>query len=155
MYARDRAAIATPVGIVSVTGDDDRVLSISIGAEGSPHAGSAKAVVAAIAQLRQWFAWDRQLFDLPLTPAATPRGQALRDGMIAIPYGETQSYGALARRIASSPRAIGQACARNPFPIVIPCHRVLATNGIGHYSAGHGVSTKQWLLAHELRYRRD
>ena len=155
MYARDSAAIATPVGIVRVTGDDNRVFSISIDAKGTAHSGSAKAVVAAVAQLHEWFAGTRQVFDLPLAPAATPRGQALRNGMIAIPYGETPSYGALARHIASSPRAIGQACARNPFPIVVPCHRVLATGGIGHYSAGKGVSTKQWLLAHELRHRRD
>jgi len=71
---------------------------------------------------------------------------------MAIPPGETISYGALARIAGSSPRAIGQACARNPFPIVVPCHRVVGSGGaIGHYSAGRGIITKSWLLDHERR----
>ena len=69
-----------------------------------------------------------------------------------IPIGETLSYGALARIAGSAPRAIGQACARNPFPIVIPCHRVVGSGGmIGHYSGGKGIATKIWLLDHERR----
>jgi methylated-DNA-[protein]-cysteine S-methyltransferase len=54
-------------------------------------------------------------------------------------------------RVASAARAIGQACARNPLPIVVPCHRVVASNGLGPYSAGHGIATKAWLLAHESK----
>ena len=65
---------------------------------------------------------------------------------------DTLTYGALARVANSSPRAIGQACARNPLPIIIPCHRVTASDGLGHYSAGAGVPTKRWLLAHEERH---
>jgi len=92
------------------------------------------------------------IFTLALAPAATPRGRALRDGMVAIPYGDTASYGDLARRLGSAPRAVGQACARNPFPIVVPCHRVLGAGGaLGHYSAGDGAATKRWLLDHESR----
>ena len=61
-----------------------------------------------------------------------------------------RGYGAIARMIGSSPRAVGQACRRNPFPIVVPCHRVVGAGGaIGYYSAGEGVATKRWLLAHE------
>ena len=73
----------------------------------------------------------------------------LRDAIRAIPYGAQRSYGAVARTIDSGPRAIGQACRRNPMPIVIPCHRVTATGGIGFYSGGKGVETKIWLLQHE------
>jgi methylated-DNA-[protein]-cysteine S-methyltransferase len=72
--------------------------------------------------------------------------------MIAIAYGETLSYGDLARLAGSAPRAIGQACARNPFPIIVPCHRVLSSGGArGHYSGGEGPITKRWLLDHEQR----
>lgn len=151
MYARDIAEIATPIGIVRIVGDAKAVQSIGIGSdrtdEMQPDTG---AVAIAADQIRAWFAGDLRRFDLPLAPATTVRGQALRDAMIAIPYGETMSYGELARSVGSSARAIGQVCARNPFPIVVPCHRVLDANGsLGHYSAGAGPTTKSWLLDHE------
>ncbi|WP_244624418.1 methylated-DNA--[protein]-cysteine S-methyltransferase [Sphingomonas sp. So64.6b] len=70
----------------------------------------------------------------------------MRDAMVAIPFGGTTSYGMLSR-------SIGPACARKPFPIVVPCHRVLNADGaLGAYSAGDGPATKQWLLDHERRY---
>lgn len=153
MYARDIARIATPVGIIAVEGDASAIHAIRIEASGSAIIGSAEPVLRAIAQLEQWFAGDRVTFDLPLAATATPRGQALRDAMVAISYGETCSYGALAHSATSSARAIGQACARNPFPIVVPCHRVLNADGrLGAYSAGQGSTTKRWLLDHEQRY---
>ena len=152
MYARDNAVITTPVGMVRISGDESIVWSIAIDVEGVPTPVHAAAVKTGVEQLEQWFAGVRHDFDLPLAPAATRRGEELRQGMIAIPYGEVESYGAFARRLASSPRAIGQACARNPFPIVVPCHRVLAAGGLGQYSAGEGVPTKQWLLDHEQRH---
>src|SRR3546814_5779644 len=84
---------------------------------------------------------------LPLTPAASPLGEVLRAAIVAIPHGETASYGQVARAVESGPRAVGQACARNPFPIIVPCHRVLGNGGsLGHYSGGHGVETKLALL---------
>ncbi len=70
--------------------------------------------------------------------------------MRAIPYGETWTYGDLARAMGSAPRAIGRACGQNPIPIVIPCHRVLAASGgTGGFSGGDGVATKHLLLALE------
>lgn len=153
MYARDHARIATPIGPVTVTGDDARVTAIRIGDEAAPSRGSAAAVRDAVEQLEQWFAGERRGFDLALEPAATPRGAELRAGLIALGYGDTLSYGALARKLGSGPRAIGQLCARNPFPIVVPCHRVLGAGGaLGHYSAGEGPKTKAWLLEHERRH---
>ncbi|KQS03206.1 cysteine methyltransferase [Sphingomonas sp. Leaf357] len=154
MYARDIAEIATPIGMVRIIGHAQAVESIEIGSaitdEIQPLYG---AVAAAADQMRAWFAGELRLFDLSLVPPATPRGPALRDAMIAIPYGETMGYGELARTIGSSARAIGQACARNPFPIVVPCHRVLDASGsLGHYSAGAGPITKSRLLDHERRF---
>lgn len=153
MYARDIARIATPVGMITVEGDTTAVHAIRIDADGPPIEGTLEPVRRTVTQLQQWFAGERTLLDLPLAPAATQRGQALRDAMIAIDYGATLSYGELARRATSSARAIGQACARNPFPIVVPCHRVLNADGrLGAYSAGAGPTTKQWLLEHERQY---
>lgn len=155
MYARDHTLIATPIGAIRIEGDDAVLTTIRIGGDDSPSTGNAAAVREAAEQLEQWFAKEREAFDLPLAPAGTPRGEELRTGLIAIGYGDTLSYGALARLLGSSPRAIGQLCARNPFPIVVPCHRVLGSGGaLGHYSGGDGPKTKSWLLEHERRHLR-
>lgn len=153
MYARDHAVIATPIGAIRVEGDDAVVMALRIDAEGGVTPGSAEAVRIAAEQIAQWFAGERQAFTVPLAPAATARGEALRQGLIATGYGETLSYGALAQRLGSSARAIGQLCARNPLPLLVPCHRVLGSGGVlGHYSAGEGPRTKSWLLEHERRF---
>lgn len=153
MYARDHALIATPIGIVRIEGDDAMLTGIRLCVDGAPARGSAAAICEAAEQLEQWFAKEREEFDLALEPMGTPRGETLRAGLVAIGYGETLSYGALARVLGSSPRAIGQLCARNPFPIVVPCHRVLASGGaLGFYSGGEGPKTKSWLLEHERRH---
>ena len=150
MYARDAASIATPIGLVRVTGTADRIDAIEILATGDAVASDAPAIRDAIQQLEAYFAGRLTAFDLPLAPSPTERGAILRQGIVDIAYGETASYGALAKAIGSSPRAIGQACARNPFPIVVPCHRILGAGGaLGAYSAGDGPITKSRLLDHE------
>lgn len=154
MYARDHALIATPIGPIRVEGDETAVLRVLIGADGTAAIGSTAPVRAAAEQLLAYFAGDLKAFDLPLPTLASPRGRALRDGLVALRYGETASYGELARRLQSGARAIGQLCARNPLPVIIPCHRVTAAGGaLGSYSAGDGPATKHWLLEHEQRYR--
>ena len=152
MYARDVASLATPIGLVRVTGTADRIEAIAILPDGDPIGSNFPALAEALAQLDAHFAGRLTQFDLPLAPSLTPRGQALREAIIAVGYGRTASYGDLARAAASSPRAVGQACARNPYPIVVPCHRVLnAAGSLGAYSAGEGPVTKRWLLAFEQR----
>ncbi|MET0308899.1 MAG: methylated-DNA--[protein]-cysteine S-methyltransferase [Sphingomonas sp.] len=155
MYARDHALIATPLGMIRIEGDDAQITSVRIGTNGAASPGSAAAVHEAVKQLERWFAGELQDFTVALEPPATPRGEELRAGLVAVAYGETLSYGALARQLGSSPRAIGQLCARNPFPILVPCHRVLGSGGaLGHYSGGEGPKTKSWLLEHERRFAR-
>ena len=152
-YARDHALLATPIGMVRIEGDDHAISRIAIERERTaPRRADAPAVLRAAEQLEAFFEGALRRFDLALAPAKTPRGDVLRSGLIAVGFGKTLSYGALARTLGSSPRAIGQLCARNPFPIIVPCHRVLATGGLGHYSAGDGAMTKQWLLDHERRH---
>lgn len=146
MYARDSTVIATPVGHVLIEGAEV-VTGITIGVDDAPRRANADMLRAAAEQLEAYFAGERRDFDLLLAPASTPRGGVLRAAIEAVGYGKTASYGEVARAIGSSARALGQACRRNPFPIVVPCHRIIG--GAGHYSAGDGLSTKNWLLNHE------
>lgn len=103
-------------------------------------------------QLNQYFAHQRQTFDLPLAPQGTPFQQQVWQLLRQIPFGETTSYGTLAQRLGQSTasRAVGAANGRNPISIIVPCHRVVATSGKLTGYAG-GVDRKQWLLQHEQR----
>jgi len=149
-----QATLLSPIGTILIEADAHHVRSIRVmphdGEVSSPASSNAVADEAA-RQIAAYFAGRLKSFDLPLAPLASPRGTALREAICAIPYGDRLSYGAVARTIDSGPRAIGQACRRNPMPIIIPCHRVTAADGIGYYSGGNGVETKIWLLHHEQR----
>ena len=100
-------------------------------------------------QLDAYFAGHLTRFDLPLAPSGSPFEVGVWTAMAEIPYGETRVYGELAASVGSAPRAVGRACGRNPIPIVIPCHRVLAKAGLGGYSGSGGLATKRHLLALE------
>lgn len=109
-----------------------------------------------VAQLAEYFAGSRRNFDLPLLPAATPFQDAMRAALVAIPYGEVRTYAQVAEAVGrpGASRAVGQANARNPFPIIVPCHRVVASGGrlggyMGEWGRGDGLLKKEWLLAHE------
>lgn len=111
---------------------------------------------ALAAQLREYFAGERRSFDLPLAAVGTDFQRRVWNALARIPFGETRSYGEVAEevRCPSGSRAVGQANGRNPIPIVVPCHRVLASGGgIGGYMGagpdGAGVRIKRWLLRHE------
>ena len=102
-------------------------------------------------QVRAYERGDRRAFDLSVTMPDGLTGDVMR-AMTAIPYGETRTYGALARDLDTSAVAVGGACARNPVPVVVPCHRVVASDGgLRGYSGGDGVDTKRRLLEHETR----
>ncbi len=103
---------------------------------------------AAFAQVAEWFAGLRHEFDLPLAPATGFAAQ-MRDAMLAIPWGETTTYGEIAQTLGVSAQAVGQGCGANPIPLFVPCHRVLSAHGTGGYSGGAGVETKIALLRHE------
>lgn len=152
IYARETALVATPVGTVRIDGDVDHIHAIAISRDqAAGRRPDYPAVLAAAEQLEAFFAGELRAFDVALAPAKTARGAVLRQVLIDVSYGKTMAYGQLARLAGSSARAIGQLCARNPFPIIVPCHRILAATGLGHYSAGDGPTTKQWLLDHERR----
>ncbi len=108
-----------------------------------------------VRQLRAYFAGELETFDLPLAPAGTPFQLSVWRRLCEIPYGETISYGELARRLGNpnASRAVGLANGANPIPIVIPCHRVIGSNGkLTGY--GGGLPIKEKLLALERRQLR-
>jgi methylated-DNA-[protein]-cysteine S-methyltransferase len=154
-YALHLATLQTPVGTIALEGDDDVLTAVRIlGRDDVPPAASASAdspATNAAQQLADYFAGTRQRFDVPLAPLNSPRGIALRQGIVDIAYGTTTTYGQLAQALHSAPRAIGQACRRNPFPIIVPCHRVTSSSGPEYYSGGNGAATKAWLIDFEHR----
>jgi methylated-DNA-[protein]-cysteine S-methyltransferase len=102
-------------------------------------------------QVSEYEQGDRQEFDLNVTIPDGMTGRVMV-AMCDIPYGETRTYGALAEDLDTTPVAVGQACARNPVPLVIPCHRVVGSDGgLKGYSAANGIATKRRLLDLEAR----
>jgi methylated-DNA-[protein]-cysteine S-methyltransferase len=100
-------------------------------------------------QLDAYFDGDLQRFDLPLNPTGTDYRRRVWQVLCDIPYGETRSYQQIAAVAGGSARSVGQANGGNPIPLIIPCHRVVATGHLGGYSGGEGLATKRWLLALE------
>ena len=147
----------TPIGRLLIAGDDAAVRRIEFpkdGQAGRPEAGwveSPKGPIAeAVRQLREYFAGSRTEFDLPLSPEGTEFQRSVWRRLQEIPYGETISYGELAKRVGNpkASRAVGAANGQNPIPIVIPCHRVIGSNG-KLTGFGGGLPTKEALLGLE------
>lgn len=147
------AVIEFPVMKVGVSTRNDRVVEIC-------YLPSSTAVIAprnplaerAVRQLERYRADADATFDLPLLVEGSPLQRAVWEAMCSIPRGQTRTYGNLAQQLGAEARAIGQACGDNRLPIVIPCHRVVAANGIGgfaHATEGFLIEVKRWLLRHE------
>lgn len=139
-----RAGVSTPVGTLTLSARDGAITDVEwrrpVEEDAAPIFDQART------ELAEYFAGGRRRFDLPLAPGGTPFQGAFYAALMEIPYGEIRSYGDLARQLGVSAQAIGQACGANPIPIFIPCHRVLAANGLGGYSGAGGVETKVALL---------
>lgn len=106
-------------------------------------------LVEAARQINEYFTRRRRNFELPLAPAGSPFHQSVWRLMREIPYGSTVTYGELARRLGCAAQPVGGACGANPIAILIPCHRVVAADGLGGFSGGVGVESKRFLLHHE------
>lgn len=103
-------------------------------------------------QVAAYAAGERRTFDVEVAYPDSFTGRVMR-AMAAIPFGETRTYGQLADALDTAPRAVGGACGRNPVALVVPCHRVVRSDGgLGGYSAEGGVALKRRLLEHEARH---
>jgi methylated-DNA-[protein]-cysteine S-methyltransferase len=115
-----------------------------------PKAGEDSPLLAEAArQLEAYFAGQRRDFDLPLAPAGSAFHKDVWRLMCEIPFGQTATYGDLARHLNSAAQPVGSACGANPIAILIPCHRVVAADSLGGFSGGVGVESKRFLLHHE------
>jgi methylated-DNA-[protein]-cysteine S-methyltransferase len=147
----------SPLGRIEVGADHNAIVSLAIeGADGLPHdhldENTNGVLELALGELSEYFDGQRREFDVPVRPLGTPFQLAVWQKLQDVPWGECVSYGDLGRATGreSAGRAIGGAVARNPIPVIVPCHRVLASGRrITGYSPGRGVPTKMWLLDHE------
>lgn len=143
--------IETPIGPLHAVADDAGRL-LALGFREPLQDVSAPLPQRVVEQITEYFSGKRQAFDLELAPRGTPFQLAVWNALLGIPYGDTISYAELARRIGkpAAVRAVGAANGANPIPVIIPCHRVIGSNGtLTGY--GGGIERKQWLLAHEGR----
>jgi methylated-DNA-[protein]-cysteine S-methyltransferase len=149
--------VASPIGRLEITALNDRIVGLEIEREGrlthesAPEKGST-VLRQATKQLAEYFAGTRRTFDLPLSLAGTEFQNSVWNTLMTIPFGDVRSYGDVGRSTgrATAGRAVGGAVGANPIPIIVPCHRVLASDGrITGYSGGNGIPTKVWLLDHE------
>jgi methylated-DNA-[protein]-cysteine S-methyltransferase len=150
--------IDSPLGRILLTSDGEQLTGLHFEREkyfpriGEDWLESSRAAVLARAarQIHEYFAGERDRFDLPLAPAGTPFQQRVWRALLQVPCGETATYGEIARRIGApqSVRAVGAAIGRNPISIVVPCHRVVGSTGALTGYAG-GLERKRALLARE------
>jgi methylated-DNA-[protein]-cysteine S-methyltransferase len=147
----------SPIGRLELTSDGDAITSLSIATGGHlplealPENPNA-VLEEATRQLGEYFSGARVDFDLPLHLSGTEFQKGVWAVLAALPFGEVTTYGEIGLELgrATAGRAVGGAVGANPVPLLIGCHRVLASNGaVTGYSAGDGIPTKLWLLAHE------
>lgn len=153
------STMPSPLGELLLTADADGVTGLYMDA---PQRGPAvdetwhrddEALAEMRRQLEEYFAGERQCFDLPLHPRGTEFQRRVWQSLRDIPFAATTSYAAIARAVGSPKgvRAVGLANGRNPIPILVPCHRVIGSDG-SLTGYGGGIERKRWLLAHEARF---
>jgi methylated-DNA-[protein]-cysteine S-methyltransferase len=145
----------SPLGVLRLYAHADELIGVHLPDQPAPDAthGASPVLSATALQLVEYFAGKRRTFDLPLGPRGTGFQSIVWRALTAIPFGETRSYGALARAIGrpAASRAVGAANGKNPIAIIVPCHRVIGSSGQLTGYAG-GLAAKKWLLEHEARY---
>ena len=144
------AYIESPLGITTIIGDEEGISVISVTQEGQVSAEIPEVLQEAVRQLREYFEGKRTDFTFRLNPKGTEFQQKVWKSLLEIPYGKTVSYMDQTKKLGDvkAIRAVASANGKNPLWIVVPCHRVIGTNGSLTGYAG-GLHRKKWLLEHE------
>lgn len=142
--------IESPLGITKIVGDENGISVISVLSEGKKTAKIPNSLKECVSQLREYFDGQRQDFDFKMNPQGTDFQQKVWQELLNIPFGKTMSYLDLSKKLGDvkAIRAVASANGRNPLWIVVPCHRVIGTDGSLTGYAG-GLWRKKWLLEHE------
>lgn len=147
-----RFHMSSPVGLLQISHRQGVLMAIDFVTDQAAVPGTEAGHDALRHQLRTYFEEPSHCFRLEFDLRGTPFQQRLWQALLQIAPGQTLSYGDLAKILSSSARAVGNACRANPCPIVVPCHRVLAKQGLGGYAGatgGKNLEIKRWLLRHE------
>ncbi len=156
----ERAVLHTPVGPLGLEAEDGAVTRVWFARGEALLRPRGGLLAQAARQVEEYFRGERRVFTLPLRRpgTATAFQHRLWDALERIPLGRTRTYGELAAELGTSARAVGGACGRNPLPLLVPCHRVVAKGGLGGFSGdwerGLAVDVKQVLLEFEARQGR-
>ena len=153
LVAADTAVIAAPFGCLILSASGGTLGVIDISPDAIPARLPAHPLLELAArQFERYFDDPAFPFSLPLRPAGSNYSRRVWNALAAIPPGQAETYGSLARQLGSGSRAVAGACRANPFPIIVPCHRVVSAHGLGGYSgklSGPWLDIKRWLLRHE------
>ncbi len=146
-----KAHYSSPIGTIEITGNEEGIISVYfIDATKNTSTKIHSSLKDGVTQLDEYFNSNRKLFDLKLNPEGTEFRKKVWDKLVKIPYGKTKSYLDIAKQMgdANANRAVGNANAKNPISIIVPCHRVIGNSGdLVGYSGG--MWRKEWLLNHE------
>ncbi|WP_028995123.1 methylated-DNA--[protein]-cysteine S-methyltransferase [Azonexus hydrophilus] len=148
-----QAIVVAPGFCLGICCDADEITGIDFLEPRPALAPTTPLAAEAARQLQAYLRDPASPFSLPLKPAGTSFQRRVWEQIAAIPGGRTETYGQLAKALHNAPRAIGQACGANPYPVVVPCHRVVASHGgLGGFARERGgflLEVKRWLLQHE------
>jgi methylated-DNA-[protein]-cysteine S-methyltransferase len=148
------AVIPAPFGAVGICTQDDFLTGVTLIPAAQAEKYSSNVFTQYVAnQIGQYFRNPQALLDAPFAVKGTPFQRRVWQAIADIPRGQTLTYGELAEKVGSGPRAVANVCGANQVPLFIPCHRVVAKNGLGGFMQGteNGLEVKKWLLSHESK----
>ena len=147
----------TPFAVLGLRIADDKLVGIDFLSRDEPTLAPSDSLTRCVCEQIETYLHNPDFqFSIPLRQMGTSHQMKVWQALCAIPRGQATTYGMLAQQLGSSSRAVGQACGSNPLPLIVPCHRVVAKNGVGgfmHHASGEPLAIKDWLLRHE-GYRR-
>ena len=158
MYSESTFYMQTPIGDLKLEFHGEKLFLLSVTDKRLKKDKVLKSKIDeqlaknVLSDLKNYFSLARSFTKIPFYIEGTDFQKKVWHELLKIPLGETCTYGEIAKRLNSSPRAVGNACRKNPIQIIIPCHRVVSAKGIGGYAgetAGRQINIKRWLLNHE------
>ncbi len=155
MVKKYDAIISVPFGAVGICTQDDFLTEVALLPSAQVEEPSSDGFTQHVAsQISQYFSNPQTSLNVPFAVKGTPFQKRVWQAIADIPCGQTLTYGELAAKVNSGPRAVANVCGANQVPLFIPCHRVVAKNGLGGFMRGteNGLKVKKWLLSHEKKH---